>query len=77
MAANVALNAVFVHIGFSNVAATILTDATKENLKIGTLQYFDDSGIKILKQLERQCWTIQKCGKLLYFLKSAKMTIPN
>jgi hypothetical protein len=56
MAATVALNAAFVRMGFSNEAAAILTDATKENLEIGTLQYFDDKGIKIL------CASLRKPG---------------
>jgi hypothetical protein len=56
MAATVALNAAFVWMGFSNEAATILTDATKENLEIGTLQYLDDKGIKIL------CASLRKPG---------------
>jgi hypothetical protein len=56
MAATVTLNAAFVRMGFSNKAAAILTDATKENLEIGTLQYFDDKGIKIL------CASLRKPG---------------
>jgi hypothetical protein len=56
MAAIVALNAAFVRMGFSNEAATILTDSTKENLEIDTLQYLDDKGIKIL------CASLRKPG---------------
>jgi hypothetical protein len=42
--------------GFSNEAAAILTDATKENLEVHTLQYLDDKGIKIL------CASLRKPG---------------
>jgi hypothetical protein len=56
MAATVALNAAFMRMGFSNEAAAILTDATKENLEVDTLQYLDDKGIKIL------CASLRKPG---------------
>ena len=56
MAATVALTAAFVRMGFSNEGATILTEATKENLTIDTLQYLDDKGIKVL------CASLRKPG---------------
>jgi hypothetical protein len=56
MTAPVTLNAAFVWLGFSNDAAEMLADATKEALDIEAFQYFDDKGIKTL------CATLRKPG---------------
>jgi hypothetical protein len=56
MAAPVALNAMFVRLGFSAAAATILADEDQENLSIDALLYFDDKGIQTL------CATLRKPG---------------
>jgi hypothetical protein len=49
MAATAALNPAFVCIvGLINEAAAFLSDATNENLEIGTLQNLHDKGIMIL-----------------------------
>jgi hypothetical protein len=48
MTAPVALNAAFMHMGFSAEAAAILADVDQENLTVGALQYLDDKGFKTL-----------------------------
>lgn len=56
MAAPVALNAMFVRLGFSAAAATILADVDRENLDMSALTFFDDKGIQTL------CATLRKPG---------------
>jgi hypothetical protein len=56
MAAQVALNAAFMRLGFGADAAAILSDPAKENLTIEALQLFDDKVVKTL------CATLRKPG---------------
>jgi hypothetical protein len=48
MAALVALNVMFIPLGFSFVTATILADVEREHLDVGALTFFDDKGIQTL-----------------------------
>jgi hypothetical protein len=59
MAAPVALNAAFLRMGFSAEASGILADVDRENLVVGTLQYLDDKGIKVL------CASLRKPGGMI------------
>jgi hypothetical protein len=59
MAAPAALNAAFLLMGFSAEASAILADIDRENLVVGTLQYLDDKGIKVL------CTSLCKPGGMI------------
>jgi hypothetical protein len=60
MAAQVALNAAFVWLGFGADAAAILAGPAKENLTVEAFQLFDDKGMKAL------CATLRKpCGTII------------
>lgn len=50
MAANVALNALFVRLGFSQAASDILTDPAQQNMSLEVMKQFEDDECKTLCQ---------------------------